>query len=87
MMDEWINELTEQIRWLTDLIRDEEGALEIAYEHEMGDVQHVIDGIEDNIRIYRARKEALEQRIIFLRKSMELRERLVGDEDENGGNK
>lgn len=87
MMDEWIEELTDQVYWLTELIHDEEGALEIAYEHDTSDIQHVIEGIEDKIRIYRARKETLEQRIIFLRKSMELRERLAGNEDENGGNK
>ena len=85
MMDEWIEELTDQVYWLTELIHDEEGALEIAYEHDTSDIQHVIDEIEDKIRIYRARKEALEQRIIFLRKSMELREKLA--DNENGGNK
>lgn len=77
MMDEWIEELTDQVYWLTELIHDEEKVLETAYEHDTSDIQHVIDGIEDKIRIYRARKEALEERIIFLRKSM----------DENGGNK
>lgn len=85
MMDEWIEELTDQVYWLTELIHDEEGGLEIAYEHDTSDIQHVIDEIEDKIRIYRARKEALEQRIIFLRKSMELREKLA--DNENGGNK
>lgn len=71
MMEEWINELTDQVYWLTELIHDEEVDLEIAYEHDTSDIQHVIDEIEDKIRIYRARKEALEQRIIFLRKSMD----------------
>lgn len=75
MMEEWIDELTDQVYWLTELIHYEEKDLEIAYEHDTSDIQRVIDEIEDKIRIYRARKEALEQRIIFLRKSM----------DRNGG--
>lgn len=80
MMDEWIDELTDQVYWLTELIHDEEKVLETAYEHDTSDIQHVINGIEDKIRIYRERKGALEQRIIFLRKSMELREKLANDE-------